>query len=133
MLLPPALVAVIALIASLVTSMITYTVTDGGWEARYERDMRQKEQDWGAAIERARDEVEVLKEQNLEDADRIAKLSRNARVRCYSTSRVPANTVRTDADTARDDRETGEDLTDVLRQCARTFTEVMNELKGPPK
>ena len=74
-------------------------------------------------------EIRTLRDQSDEDALRIARLSHNARVR-VCTQR-PAN--RLSGDTVpsppRDDRAGDEDITQLLRQCLRTFGEVTRARK----
>ena len=69
-------------------------------------------------------EIGTLRDQSDEDAIRIAKLSHNARVRVCTqrpANRLPGDTV---PSPPRDDRAGDEDITQLLRQCLRTFGEV---------
>lgn len=82
-----------------------------------------------AALAKRQETVKDLRRDSREDAKRIARLSRNARVRACTESSLPAGGDGTDARTPGDDREAGEDITDLLRQCLRTFGEVNRALE----
>ena len=74
-------------------------------------------------------EIGTLRDQSDEDALRIAKLSYNARVRVCTqrpANRLPGDTV---PSSPRDDRAGDEDITQLLRQCLRTFGEVTRARK----
>lgn len=98
-----------------------------------DREVKRMYQAAQTAVMKRRAEIETLRDQSDEDAIRIAKLSRNARVRCYPSApadRLPGNP---DSSPARDDRAVGVDLTPVLRQCLRTFGQVNKATtKGKP-
>ena len=69
-------------------------------------------------------EIGTLRDQSDEDAIRIAKLSHNARVRVCTqrpANRLPGDTVPSPPG---NDRAGDEDITQLLRQCLRTFGEV---------
>jgi len=68
--------------------------------------------------------ITKLKRKSSEDADRIADLSRDARVRICPEPRVPAGRDLTDPGPAGDGGAPGEDITDILRQCLRSFGEI---------
>ncbi len=105
-----------------------------GWRlnAKHATELR-KMLEAGAEATKRRDlAMQSLREQSLEDADRIARLSRGTRVRCYA-DRPDVPAAGADADPAGDHREAGKaavDATDVLRQCLRTFGEVNRTLSG---
>lgn len=73
-----------------------------------------------------REKIQELKGKSHEDAIRIAKLSRNARVRVCppASTGLPRAAGSADAGTAGNSGEVGEDITDLLTQCLRTFGEV---------
>lgn len=78
-----------------------------------------------------REKIQELKGKSREDAIRIAKLSRNARVRVCppASTGLPGTAGSVDAGTAGNSGEVGEDITDLLRQCLRTFGEVNRVLE----
>lgn len=81
-----------------------------------------------AALAKSRETVQELKGKSREDAIRIARLSRNARVFVCPEPGLPASGDGADASSPGDGRAVREDLAPVLRQCLRTFGEVNRAL-----
>lgn len=82
------------------------------------------------ATERREVQIASLREQSLEDSERIARLSRGARVYACpdrAADRLPGNS---NAGSPRDDRAGREDITQLLRQCLRSFGEVNRALSN---
>ncbi len=91
----------------------------------------QKMQAAGAAsLAKRQETVKELRGKSLEDAKRIVRLSRDARVRVCTEPGLPAGGNGTDPSPPGDDREAGEDITDLLRQCLRTFGEVNRAIQA---
>lgn len=108
-------------------------LASGAWvqkqrlDARYQHDMKQMLEAGIAATEKRNVQIASLRKQAIEDADRIARLSRGARVRICPDA-VPGGGNVPDADSAGTGGATGEDITAILRQCLRTFGEVNRAL-----
>jgi len=70
--------------------------------------------------------ISELRLKNIEDSNRIADLSRGARVRTCPTnsSGVPASGDSTDTSAKAHSGAGGEDITELLRWCAKSFGEI---------
>lgn len=104
-----------------------------GWrlKAKHESELKAMYAAGLQATQRRDAQIASLREQSLEDSDRIADLSRGVRVRCY-TDRPSLSPASPDPDPAGDDRAAGEDAvnaTDLLRQCLRSFGEINRALR----
>lgn len=86
------------------------------------------------ALNKRLTEIDELRDQSDEDAMRIAKLRGAGRVRCGPASppnRLPKDS---DSDLSGDDRAGGEDATEFIEQCLRTFGQVNRATTpGDPK
>lgn len=109
-----------------VCSYISYNLG----QASGEKQVRKMLEAGVAALAERQKLVVELRGKSLEDADRIAKLSRNARVRICKPARLPAGGSSTDTGTTGDGGTVGEDITPILRQCLRTFGEVNHVLQA---
>ena len=89
-----------------------------------------KMQDAGiAALAKRQEAIQNLKGKSREDADRIAKLSRDARVFACTEPDLPGTGNVTDTSATGNDRAVREDITPVLRQCLRSFGEINRALR----
>lgn len=74
--------------------------------------------------------VSSLKEKSREDASRIGRLYRDARVRICEEPSVPPSGDSTQPSAAGDGAGSGRDITSILRQCLLTFNEVTRALEA---
>ncbi len=126
----PAVSSRMALLVAVVMCVFAAGWFANGWrlKAIHATELR-KMQDAGiAALAKRQEAIQNLKGKSREDADRIAKLSRNARVYACTEPDLPGNG--TDTGAPGDDRAVREDITPVLRQCLRSFGEINRALIG---
>lgn len=106
-----------------------------GWRlgrASGDREVRKMYEAGAKVVARRQERVDDLEEQSREDAIRIAQLSRTSRVRICRPAKPAVPEASPDPSASRDDREAGEDITDLLRQCLRSFGEINRELSYEP-
>lgn len=119
---PPVLIAVAgaAIAVSLASGATGYKLG----RASGDKDVRAMYEAGQKAMAKRQTVITDLRGKSREDADRIAKLSRDARVYCASAA--PANRLpgTSDPGPAGNDRTAREDFAPVLRQCLRSFGEI---------